>query len=101
MEELLKQILKELKDIKKMKSGKQPIKAKGIYTVQELADYLECDYGVVLKWTNHGLKHRRLGRRIYILGKNILDFVDEEKDLQYTESSKDRIERKLSKVKYT
>lgn len=97
MEELLKQILIELKELNTSKE----ILPNEIYTVQKLADYLGCDYGVVLKWTTHGLKHRRLGKRKYILGKDVLDFFNQEEDLQYIESSKDRIERKLSKIKYT
>jgi len=94
MEELLKQILDELK-------SQKGIEPNGIYTIQGLADYLKCDYGVVLKWTKHGLKHRKLGKSNYILGKDILEFFDSEEALVYTEGSKDRIERKLSAVKYS
>ena len=92
MEDLLKQILDE---IKRPKS----IEPTGIYTPQDLAAYMGCDYGVILKWLKHGLKHRKIGRTNYMLGKDILDFFDEEEDLKYSEGSSDRIQRMLREAK--
>ncbi len=93
MEELLKEILEQIKKPK-------CIEPTGIYTVQDLADYLECDYGTALKWLHKGLRHRKIGRTNYIIGKNIISFFEDENDIEYTESSKTRIERKLRAVKY-
>lgn len=93
MEELLRQILDELISDKELYPT-------GIYTLKDLAEYFECDHGTVLKWTKNGLKHKRVGRKIYIVGKDVLEFFDDDADLSYSEGSRDRIERKLKAVKY-
>lgn len=93
MEELLKKILDELIRDKE-------IYPTGIYSLQDLAEYFDCSEGTPLKWTKNGLKHKRVGRKIYIVGKDVLDFFDDDAELSYSEGSRDRIERKLKAVKY-
>ncbi len=93
MEELLKKILDELIRDKE-------IYPTGIYSLQDLAEYFDCSEGTPLKWTKNGLKHKRVGRKIYIVGKDVLDFFDDDAELSYSEGSRDRIERKLKSIKY-
>lgn len=98
MEEILKQILDELKNIHNELKSQEEIMSTRVYTINTLADYLGLDYGTVRKWTKNGLKSRRVGRNTFILGQSILDFFNEETDLKYSEDSNDRITQKLGKA---
>lgn len=92
LEELLKEILEEIKK-------NRTLDPNGVYSLQDLAEYFNCSEGTPLKWTKNGLKHKRVGRKIYVVGKDVLDFFNDDSDLSYSESSKDRIERKLRNIK--
>ncbi len=52
------------------------VKADSIYTLEEIQARLGLGLAALRTARRHGLKVRRIGRRGYVLGRDVMDYVE-------------------------
>lgn len=56
------------------------IDAEKLYTLNQVAEFLRFSYGTILKMKkNNEFSHTKLGKRVYVKGKDIIEYIQDGK----------------------